>query len=98
LDEALWYKQEDRGFDSPWGQWIFSFPNPSSRSMVLGSTQSLTEKSIRNRPAGKAWPARKVNNLKAICEPIFYKMWESRLLSTLWAFTACYRYSVTCFM
>jgi hypothetical protein len=29
---------------------IFSWPNPSSRTMVLGSTQSLTEMSTRNLP------------------------------------------------
>jgi hypothetical protein len=38
--------------------WIFS-PNPSSRTMALGSTQPLTEMSIRNIPGGKGRPARK---------------------------------------
>jgi hypothetical protein len=36
------------GFDSRWGHWIFSWLNPSSRTMVLGSTQPLTEISTRN--------------------------------------------------
>jgi hypothetical protein len=35
--------------------------------------------------------ARKTDNLTAICEPIVYKMWEPRRLTTLWASTACYR-------
>jgi hypothetical protein len=37
--------------------------------MALGSTQPLTEMSPRNRPAGvKVRPARKAENLTAICE------------------------------
>jgi hypothetical protein len=32
---------------------IFNWPNPSSHTMVLGSTQPLTEMSIRNLPGGK---------------------------------------------
>jgi hypothetical protein len=38
--------------------------------MAMGSTQPLTEMSIRNLPGGKARPARKADNLTAICEPI----------------------------
>jgi hypothetical protein len=38
--------------------------------MALGFTQPLTETSTRNLPAGKARPARKVDNLIAICESI----------------------------
>jgi hypothetical protein len=29
-------------------RWIFNWPNPSSRTMYLGSTQRLTEMSTRN--------------------------------------------------
>jgi hypothetical protein len=49
---------------------FFSWPNPSSRTMVLGSTQPLTEMSTRNLPGSKGWPAREADNLTAICEPI----------------------------
>jgi hypothetical protein len=35
--------------------------------MDLGSTQLLTELSSRNLPGGKRRPARKANNLAAIC-------------------------------
>jgi hypothetical protein len=35
------------------------------------STQPLTEMSTRNLPGGKGRPARKADNLTAICEPIF---------------------------
>jgi hypothetical protein len=42
--------------------------------MALGSTQPLTEMSTRNFPGGggggKGRPARKADNLTAICEPI----------------------------
>jgi hypothetical protein len=44
--------------------------NPSSRAVVQGSTQPLTEMSTRNVPGGKGRPARKADNLTAICEPI----------------------------
>jgi hypothetical protein len=37
---------------------------------MLGSTQPLTEMSTRKIPGGKARPARKADNLTAICEPI----------------------------
>jgi hypothetical protein len=36
--------------------------------MVLVFTQPLTEMNIRNNSGGKAWPARKTDNLAAICE------------------------------
>jgi hypothetical protein len=89
LVEALCYKPEGRRFDSRWGHWIFfSWPNPSSRTMAPGSTQPLTEMSTRNLPGGKGRLARKADNLTAICEPIVYKMWEPRRLTT-----PCYRAS-----
>jgi hypothetical protein len=50
-----------------------NLPNPSSRTMALGSTQPLTEMSTRNLPGGKGRPARKADNLTAICEPIVYR-------------------------
>jgi hypothetical protein len=46
---------------------------------------------------GGKGPARKADNLTAICEPIVEKMWEPRRLTTLWASTACYRDSFTFF-
>jgi hypothetical protein len=69
LVEALFCKPEGRGFDSPWGHWIFNWPNPSSRTMALGSTQPPTEISITNLPGGKGRPASGADNLTAICEP-----------------------------
>jgi hypothetical protein len=51
---------------------FFSLPNPSTRTMALGSTQPLTEVSTRNLPGRKKRPARKADNLTAICEPIVW--------------------------
>jgi hypothetical protein len=65
--------------------------------MALGSTQPLREMSTRNVPGGKGRPARKADNLTAIYEPIVYITWEPRRLTTLWAFTACFRDSFTFF-
>jgi hypothetical protein len=45
-------------------------PNPSSRTMALGSTQPLTEMSTRNVAGGKGRPAPEADNLTAICELI----------------------------
>jgi hypothetical protein len=51
---------------------FFNLPNPSSRTMALGSTQSLTEMSTRNLLGGvkSGLPASKADNLTAICEPV----------------------------
>jgi hypothetical protein len=70
---------------------FFNWPNSSSRTMTLGSTQSLTEINARNLPAGKRRPALKFDNLTTICAPIAKEMWEPRRLVTLWVSTACYR-------
>jgi hypothetical protein len=76
---------------------FFNWPNPSSRTMALGSTQPLTEMSTRNLTGGKGRPAgaqgrQAYRHLWADC---MKKMWEPRRLTTLWAFTACYRDSFT---
>jgi hypothetical protein len=52
---------------------FLNWPNISSRTIALGSTQPLTETSTRNVPGGKGWPASKADNLKAICEQIIQK-------------------------
>jgi hypothetical protein len=48
---------------------FLNLPNPSSRTMALGSTQPLTEMSTRNLPRGKKGPARRADNLATVCEP-----------------------------
>jgi hypothetical protein len=49
---------------------FFSWPNPSSRTVALVSTQPLTEMSTRNLLGAKGRPARRTDSLTAICEPI----------------------------
>jgi hypothetical protein len=48
---------------------LFNLPNPSSRTMALGSTQPLAEMSTGNLPWGKKRPASRADNLAAIYEP-----------------------------
>jgi hypothetical protein len=48
---------------------FFNLPNYFSRTMALGSTQPLTEMNTKNLPGGKKRPARRADNLAAICEP-----------------------------
>jgi hypothetical protein len=50
---------------------FFNLRKPSSRTVALRSTHSLTEMSTRNLPGGKGRPASKADNLSAICESIF---------------------------
>jgi hypothetical protein len=48
---------------------FFNLPNPSSRTMALGSTQPLTEMSTRNFPGDNKRPVCRADNLAAIYEP-----------------------------
>jgi hypothetical protein len=48
LVDAVRHKPEGWGFGSRWYHCNFSLTYPSGRTMGLGSTQSLTEKSTRN--------------------------------------------------
>jgi hypothetical protein len=47
---------------------FFNLPYHSSGTRAPGSTQPVTEMSTRNFPGGKGWPARKDDNLAAMCE------------------------------
>jgi hypothetical protein len=49
---------------------FFKCPYPSSGTMALVSTQSLTEMSTRNLLDSKVRQAHKADNLTAICETI----------------------------
>jgi hypothetical protein len=46
------------------------FFSPSNRTMALGSTQPPTEMSTGIFLGGKKRPARRADNIAAICEPI----------------------------
>jgi hypothetical protein len=50
--------------------------------MTLESIQPLIEMSTRNLPGGKGRPVRRAD-VTAICEPIFYEMWEPPRLKNL---------------
>jgi hypothetical protein len=52
---------------------FFNLPNPSSRTITLGSTQPLTKMRTRNLPGGKKRPARRADNLAAIYEQNVWK-------------------------
>jgi hypothetical protein len=52
---------------------FFNWLNTSRRIVSLWSTQLLTEMSTRNLSGVIGRPARKADNLTAICEPIVYK-------------------------
>jgi hypothetical protein len=49
---------------------FLNWPNTSSCTMALGSTQPLTEMSTRKIPGGKGRPALKADNFTLTCEPI----------------------------
>jgi hypothetical protein len=49
---------------------FFSTPNTSSSTMVLWSTQAMSEMNTWNLPGSKGRLARKADKLTAICEPI----------------------------
>jgi hypothetical protein len=67
-----------------------NLPHLFSHAKVLRLTLPLTEMSIRNLPGGKGRPGRKAD-LSAICESFVCKIWEPQYLTTVQAFTACYR-------
>jgi hypothetical protein len=73
---------------------FFNWPNPSSHTTAAGVDSASNGNEYRESAGGKGRPARKIDNLAAICEPIVYKMWEPGLLTPLWASTACYRHSL----
>jgi hypothetical protein len=69
LLEALCYNRKIAGSIPDKVIKFFNLPNPSSRTMFLGSTQPLTEMSTRDLPGAKRRPARRAD-LTTICEPI----------------------------
>jgi hypothetical protein len=64
---------------------FFSLPSLPSRTMALGSTQPRTKMSTMDLPGR---PARRADDLAAICEPNVWKIWEPQPLVTLRAPTA----------
>jgi hypothetical protein len=66
----------------PWG-WLKCLPEIRRRNSPVEGEEGL--------------PARKSDNLTAICEPIVLKMWEPRRLTNLWNSTASNRDRFTVF-
>jgi hypothetical protein len=55
---------------------FFSLPNPSSRTMALGSNWPLTKMSTRNLPGGEKRPVRRAKQpCRHLCAKCL-KMWE----------------------
>jgi hypothetical protein len=50
---------------------FYNWPNPSSCTVALGSTQPVTGMSASNFGGCKGWPVHKADNLTAVSEPIF---------------------------
>jgi hypothetical protein len=70
----------------------FNLPNPFSCTMA----QPPTEMSTRNLPGSRGVKrGPHVRLTTVIFEPIVWKMWDSRSLTTLWAFSAYYGDSFT---
>ena len=63
---------------------IFRWHKPSDRTMVLGSTQPLTEISTRSISWGVKAPVRKADNLPPSCA-VAMKSGNLNFLRTLWA-------------
>jgi hypothetical protein len=61
---------------------FFNLSNPSSRTMAQGSIQPLTKMNTRNLHGGKKRPARRADNLSAVCEPNFWKCESLNLSQT----------------
>jgi hypothetical protein len=62
---------------------FFNFLDPSSRTIALEWAQPLIEMSTNNLPLSKALPTRVADNLTTIFEPIVWKIWDPRRLTTL---------------
>jgi hypothetical protein len=62
--------------------------------MALGSTQDLTEMSTRNLPGGKGRPARKAENLCAVC----LENMEASTFHNPMGLDACYKDGFTLFL
>jgi hypothetical protein len=65
---------------------LFNLPNPSGLIMALRFNQSLAEKSTRNLLEGKGGRPVSNSDLTAICEPIIWKMRETRTSHNLMGF------------
>jgi hypothetical protein len=70
MAEALCNKSESRGLIPDAFIGFLNWPNPSSRTMALGSTNPLTGMNTKNHPGGKGRTESKADNLTDSYEPI----------------------------
>jgi hypothetical protein len=82
LVETLHYKPEGCGIDPDSVIRIFHLHNPSGRTMVLGSTQPLTEMSTRNVSWGEGGRCVELITLLPKCVDCL-KIWEPQPPGTL---------------
>jgi hypothetical protein len=72
--EALCYKPEGRGFETRWGEWIFSiyliFPAILGPEAYSASNRSKYHKQKKMFLGSRARQVREADNLTAISEPI----------------------------
>jgi hypothetical protein len=61
---------------------FFNLTDFSNRTMALGSTQPLTEISTKNLHEGRKGPARRADNLAAVCKPNVCKCGSLNLSQT----------------
>jgi hypothetical protein len=91
LVEVIWYK--DMGSIPIEVTGFFNWPNPSSSTMAVGSTQPLTEMSMRNLPGSKQWPAHKADNLIATCVHSKICTFTEPSLNSTWKLEYIYKIS-----
>jgi hypothetical protein len=68
--EELRYKTGGRGFDSPWGRWIFQFTQSFQLHHGPGVDWASSRNEYQVSSGGRGRPARKADKLTAICKPI----------------------------
>jgi hypothetical protein len=67
-----------------WGHWLFQLTESFQPQYGPGVDSASNRNEYQESSCGgKGRPARNAENLTAIYEPIFYKIWKPRRLTTL---------------
>ena len=82
--KALCYYPDGPGINSPWCHWIFQWSMASYRTLALGPIKPLVKNEYQEHflgiKAASGWGWRPYN----LHVPNVMKIWESKLLGTLW--------------